>query len=341
MEPPGAGVWATQGRYKIPIAVALKVDIRVPVGGTVLETAEFAAKCEQAGFDGVGIIDHQHTGRDVFLAMALAADRTRRVTLYPAVTNPVTRHPMVLASIAQSLEEIAPHRVILCIGAGFMSTRHINRGSASVKEMRETVDQARRLLDGENVYPGITEGRLVRTSDPSTPVYVCATGPRMIELAGEIADGAMLMVGLDPGMVADAMDHLGRGAERAGRTVGDIPITLVCGGILAQDRETALELARPICWGQMHHPVNGPRLERAGLEWPAGLSGPDDIPTDVLSRVCDATGLFGDHNTWAKGVNAAGGLPGVRRLFIQPNLTYEFPERVLANYRDRIRPLLS
>ena len=321
--------------------MGLKIDIRVPVGGSVVETAEFAVKCEQAGFDGVGIIDHQHTGRDVFLAMALAADRTRRVTLYPAVTNPVTRHPMVLASIAQSLEEIAPHRVILCVGAGFMSTRHINRGSASVKEMRDAVDQARRLLAGEDVYPGITDGRLVRTSDPPTPVYVCATGPRMIELAGEIADGAMLMVGLDPGMVAQAMDHLARGAERAGRAVGDLPITLVCGGILAQDRETALELARPLCWGQMHHPVHGPRLERAGLKRPTGIGGPDDIPAEVLSSVCDATGLFGDHNAWAKGIAAAGDLPGVSRLFIQPTLTYEFPEGVLADYRDRIRPLLS
>ena len=321
--------------------MGLKIDIRVPVGGSVVETAEFAVKCEQAGFDGVGIIDHQHTGRDVFLAMALAADRTRRVTLYPAVTNPVTRHPMVLASIAQSLEEIAPHRVILCVGAGFMSTRHINRGSASVREMRDAVDQARRLLAGEDVYPGITDGRLVRTSDPPTPVYVCATGPRMIELAGEIADGAMLMVGLDPGMVAQAMDHLARGAERAGRAVGDLPITLVCGGILAQDRETALELARPLCWGQMHHPVHGPRLERAGLKRPAGIGGPDDIPAEVLSRVCDATGLFGDHNAWAEGIAAAGDLPGVSRLFIQPTLTYEFPEGVLADYRDRIRPLLS
>ena len=334
-------MWAAQERYKIPIDMGLKIDIRVPVGGSVVETAEFAVKCERAGFDGVGIIDHQHTGRDVFLAMALAADRTRRVTLYPAVTNPVTRHPMVLASIAQSLEEIAPHRVILCVGAGFMSTRHINRGSASVKEMRDAVDQARRLLAGEDVYPGITDGRLVRTSDPPTPVYVCATGPRMIELAGEIADGAMLMVGLDPGMVAQAMDHLARGAERAGRAVGDLPITLVCGGILAQDRETALELARPLCWGQMHHPVHGPRLERAGLKRPAGIGGPDDIPAEVLSSVCDATGLFGDHNAWAKGIAAAEDLPGVSRLFIQPTLTYEFPEGVLADYRDRIRPLLS
>ena len=334
-------MWAAHGRYKIPIDMGLKIDIRVPVGGSVVETAEFAVKCEQAGFDGVGIIDHQHTGRDVFLAMALAADRTRRITLYPAVTNPVTRHPMVLASIAQSLEEIAPHRVILCVGAGFMSTRHINRGSASVREMRDAVDQARGLLAGEDVYPGITDGRLIRTSDPPTPVYMCATGPRMIELAGEIADGAMLMVGLDPGMVAQAMDHLARGAERAGRAVGDMPITLVCGGILAQDRETALELARPFCWGQMHHPVHGPRLERAGLKWPAGIGGPEDIPAEVLSRVCDATGLFGDHNAWAEGIGAAGDLPGVNRLFIQPNLTYEFPEGVLADYRDRIRPLLS
>ena len=82
------------------------------------------------------------------------------------------------------------------------------------------------------------------------------------------------MVGLDPGMVAQAMDHLARGAERAGRAVGDLPITLVCGGILAQDRETALELARPLCWGQIHHPVHGPRLERAGLKRPTGIGGP-------------------------------------------------------------------
>ena len=317
-----------------------QIDIRVPVGGTIAEIAGFAARCEQAGFDGVGIIDHQHTGRDVFLAMALAADRTRHVTLYPAVSNPVTRHPMVLASAAQGLEEIAPGRVIMCIGAGFMSTRHINRGPATVDEMRQTVGHVRRLLAGEKVYPGITEGMMVRTSDPPTPVNVCATGPRMIELAGEVADGAMLMVGIDPKMVGDAATHLARGAERAGRTASDIPITLVCGGILADDRETALQMARPSCWTQINHPWHSQRLRRAGIDWPSSISGPDDIPSELLTRVCDATGLYGDHQTWAEGIRAVGQLPGVRRLFIQPTLNYDFPAQAIVGFRDGVRPLL-
>ena len=326
---------------KIALRMDLRIDIRVPVGGSIAETADFAAACERAGFDGVGIIDHQHTGRDVFLAMALAAERTGRISLYPAVTNPVTRHPMVLASVAHSLEEIAPGRVALCVGAGFMSTRHIDRPPASVAEMRTAVGAARRLLSGGEVYPGITEGRMVRRSDPPTPVYICATGPRMIELAGEIADGAMLMVGTHPGMVAGALERLGAGAERAGRDASDIPITLVASGVLADDRDSALELARAHCWGQMNHPVNGDRLRRAGIDWPEGIEGPGAVPRDVLGRVCDATGLFGDHRTWADGIAAVAGLPGVSRLFVQPNLTYDFPEATLRGYRDRVRPLLS
>ena len=59
----------------------LKVDIRVPVGLPVTETAEFIARCELAGFSGVSVHDHQHSGRDVFLTLALAAGRTSNITL--------------------------------------------------------------------------------------------------------------------------------------------------------------------------------------------------------------------------------------------------------------------
>ncbi len=91
--------------------MTVKVDIRVPVGLPVQETADFIADCETAGFSGVGVHDHQHSGRDVFLTLALAAQRTSTLTVYPATTNPVTRHPGVLASLAHTLEEIAPGRV--------------------------------------------------------------------------------------------------------------------------------------------------------------------------------------------------------------------------------------
>ena len=127
----------------------MKVDIRVPVGLSVPETADFIAGCEAAGFSGVGVHDHQHSGRDVFVALALAAERTSRLTLYPATSNPVTRHPMVLASLAHSLEEIAPERARLTVAPGYLAVRNIGRPRATVDAMRRAILTIRRLLRGE------------------------------------------------------------------------------------------------------------------------------------------------------------------------------------------------
>ena len=81
----------------------IKVDIRVPVGAAIPELVEFARRCETAGFHGVGIHDHHHSGRDAYVALALAASQTERLLLYPATSNTVTRHPLVLAALTNSL----------------------------------------------------------------------------------------------------------------------------------------------------------------------------------------------------------------------------------------------
>ena len=176
----------------------MKVDIRVPVGLPIQETADFIAGCEAAGFSGVGVHDHQHSGRDVFITLALAAERTSRLTLYPATSNPVTRHSMVLASLAHSLEEIAPERVRLTVGPGYLSVGNIGRPRATVAAMREAVFTIRRLLRGEQVEFNGVATRLRNLSAWPTPVFMTAAGPRMVELAGEVADGALLLVGLHP-----------------------------------------------------------------------------------------------------------------------------------------------
>ena len=168
----------------------MKVDIRVPVGLPVRETADFIAGCEAAGFSGVGIHDHQHSGRDVFLTLALAAERTSRISLYPATTNPVTRHPMVLASLAHSLEEIAPERIRLTVGPGYLAVGNIGRPRATVSAMREAILTIRRLLRGQRLDFNGVETRLRNVTDSPTPVFMTAAGPRMVELAGEVADGA-------------------------------------------------------------------------------------------------------------------------------------------------------
>ena len=77
----------------------LSIDIRVPVGRSLPVLADFAARCEQAGLDGVGVPDHHHTGRDAYMVLAAMAGRTERIRLYPATSNVVTRHPLVAAAL--------------------------------------------------------------------------------------------------------------------------------------------------------------------------------------------------------------------------------------------------
>ena len=129
----------------------IRVDLRVPVGRALPDLAAFIVRCEQAGFDGVGIHDHPSSGRDAYLALALACRATQRLRLFPATSSPLVRHPLVLASLAHSLEEIAPGRTCLTVAPGFISTRSIGRPRARVAVMREAIRDIRKLLAGESV----------------------------------------------------------------------------------------------------------------------------------------------------------------------------------------------
>src|SRR6516165_7544104 len=195
----------------------IRVDLRVPVGRALPDLAAFIVRCEQARFDGVGIHDHPSSGRDAYLALALACRATQRLRLFPATSSPLVRHALVLASLAHSLEEIAPGRTCLTVAPGFISTRSIGKPRARVTVMREAIRDIRKLLAGESVEFGPTPTRLRNASATPTPVYLLAAGPRMIELAGEAADGAFLMVGLHAAAIHAALRHLEHGAARAGR----------------------------------------------------------------------------------------------------------------------------
>jgi 5,10-methylenetetrahydromethanopterin reductase len=126
----------------------VRVNLRVPVGRPLPELAEFIARCENAGLDGVGMHDHPSSGRDAYLALALAARATRRLRLFPATSSPLVRHPLLLASLAHSLDEVAPGRVLLTVAPGFISTRSIGQPRASVAAMRRAIGELRRLLAG-------------------------------------------------------------------------------------------------------------------------------------------------------------------------------------------------
>jgi 5,10-methylenetetrahydromethanopterin reductase len=327
----------------------MRVDIRVPVGRPAREVAELIARCEDAGFDGVGVHDHPHMGRDVYVTLALAAERTHRIRLYPATSSPAVRHPVLLAALAQSLGELAPGRAGLTLGPGFLAVRSIGGRRATVGHMREAVLAVRRLLGGESVTFGDPPSRLRNVSAAPPPVHLLAAGPRMIELAGEVADGAFLMVGLHREAIAAARRHLEVGARRAGRSLDGFPIVFIVTLGIEGDGRAAPRWAQR--WYAPGHPwlaypsaSNLHWLRLAGLVAPEPLV-PEAVSDELAARIEDAFGLFGSPERCADRLLRAREEAGVEHVFLFPAHTfeggYDMPEREIEAFRRVIRSRLA
>src|SRR5262245_29778675 len=275
----------------------IRVDLRVPVGRPLPDLAAFIARCEEAGFDGVGIHDHPSSGRDAYLALALACRATQRLRLFPATSSPLVRHPVLLASLAHTLDEIAPGRTCLTVAPGFLSARSIGRPRATVAAMRDAVLGLRQLLAGDPVAFGTPPSRLRNVGVPAPRVYLLAAGPRMVELAGEVAGRAVLLVGLDARGIRAARHPLAGGARRAGRTIEGFPTAFVVPLAVADTRGAACR------WIQRDFAPGHPFLaypSASNLYWlrAAGLALPDPlvsgaISDDLAARIGDAFGCFG------------------------------------------------
>jgi len=326
----------------------LRVSLRVPVGRPLPEVAAFAARCEAAGLDGVGIHDHPSSGRDVYLALALAARATSRLRLFPATSSPVVRHPLLLASLAQSLEELAPGRARLTMAPGFISTRSIGQARGTVAVMREAVRDVRRLLAGDAVGFGATETRLRNRSAAPTPVYLLAAGPRMIELAGEIADGAFLMVGVDAAAIRAARRLLEEGARRAGRSLDGFPVVFVVTLGLGDAGVGARWVRSWFAPGQpfLAYPsvANLRWLAEAGLPLAEPLD-PAAIAEDRARPIADAFGLFGPPERCAERLEQMREESGVEEVFLFPahDLVggYAMPDAEVEAFDRVIRPRLG
>jgi 5,10-methylenetetrahydromethanopterin reductase len=327
----------------------IRISLRVPLGRPLPELASFIARCENAGLDGVGVHDHPSSGRDTYLALALAARATQRIQLFPATSSPLVRHPLVLAALANSLNEIAPGRAYLTIGPGFISTRSIGKPRAGIAFMRQAIRDLRCLLAGEEVAFGETRTCLRNRGTPPAPVYLLAAGPRMIELAGEAADGAFLMVGLHPAAVRAALTHLYAGAARAGRSLDGFPVVFIVTIGLGADADAGIRWARS--WFAPAQPflaypstANLHWLREAGFTLDAAHD-PAAIPEDQARAIADAFGLFGPAERCADRLLQARAEAGIDSVFLFPahDLTtgYSVPEPELQAFERVIRPRLA
>jgi 5,10-methylenetetrahydromethanopterin reductase len=344
------------------MAQPVRVHLRVPGTAPMPDLMRLLRSIEAAGFDGAGILDSQMLSRDTFVVLGQAAANTSRLTLFPAVTNPFTRHASVLAGAIQSVEEMAPGRVELVIGTGYTSASTIGRKPATLAEMRACIGTVRALLGGESVDFNGTPGRLGYAARRRIPILMAASGPKAIELAGEIADGALLLVGFNRVIVERALDYLERGAKRAGRRLDDLEIVWAVRMGTAMTTAEARRLARPtaVHWGVLRW--GGHWVEPAGLrlpkleipdavwkiypdlshahDWEAAIAATSFVPDDVVAQLCDAMGLVGTSADCAARIIEMTKL-GVQNLYVMPLLTFGLPEPELAAFRDVVFPKLA
>src|SRR5437016_12397343 len=159
----------------------VRVHIRVPGTDPMPRLMKLIRSIEAAGFDGAGILASQMLSRDTFVVLGQAAAQPTRLALFPAVTNPFTRHASVLASAIQTVEELAPGRVRFVIGTGYTSASTIGRSPATLAEMRACIGIVRGLLAGESVDFAGMSGRLRYAAKRRIPIVMAASGPKAIE----------------------------------------------------------------------------------------------------------------------------------------------------------------
>lgn len=187
---------------------------------------QLAKVTEELGYSHIWVGDSHLIWREAYVNMAAMALSTTRVKLGTGVTNPLTRHPSVVASAYATLEEYAPGRTIVGIGLGDSSVETMGMKPAKLSYFEKTMAQMRQLLDGHEVQLETGKIHLLHPCKAKVPIYIAASGPKMLELSGRIADGIIVLVGVADEYIAHARERISAGAKAAGRKVEDLNLVL-------------------------------------------------------------------------------------------------------------------
>lgn len=336
----------------------LRIGLRVPPCRPVAEIASFVADLEDKGFDDVYVPDSQVLWRDSYLTLFAAAQATSRIGLGTAVTNVVTRHPSVVASLTRTVAEASEGRFRLGLGVGNSSVEPVGLSPSTRAELRSGIASIRTLLAGSTATFGDAE---VRMRDPyaGVPVHVAASGPRNLRLAGEIADGAILLSGVSPQLLRHALKLVREGAEQAGRDPADVEITLSAHAMVTDDIERDARVLKPICAGIAQQGGQS-ALATAGIEIEVPSRVPEIYPDlvhaedwDLAVEHCsrwvsdeDAVAfartfsLFGTPEEITARLREAQEL-GATSVFLQHVGSYDLPEALAEGVAKEVIPLLA
>jgi len=293
----------------MPVTSEGRVALYLQDKHPIRDGMDYVRHAEEAGFEAVWQAESRLV-REATVPMSAFAAVTERIKVGSGVVNCWTRNVGLMAATFVTLDDLAPGRMMLGIGAWWepLASKVGVRRERPLTAMREYIEVVRRLIAMENVtfhgeYVDVEDIQIdIVHGDRSprhVPIYLGATGMQMMELAGEIADGALLNYLVGPRYNATALEHLAVGAARSGRAVEDVdrPQLVVCS--LDEDRDLALDRARELVTqylGQQPHIMKASGVDQALLDeigavltWPASE---DEIrramalvPDDVVQMI--------------------------------------------------------
>ncbi len=186
------------------------------------EIADHARVAEESGFVNATFVDQQNLSRDVYAMMSMAAAATKRLHIGQGVTNPFTYHPSVVANATASIDELSGGRAFLGIGAGGNAPLTMGLKPSPLRDLKEAVAFIRKYMSGEEASykGGKMHSEWIRKP---VPIYLASSGAKSLQLAGEIADG-VIIIGVHPELLKWKLEQIEIGALRVGRDPSKIDI---------------------------------------------------------------------------------------------------------------------
>jgi 5,10-methylenetetrahydromethanopterin reductase len=308
---------------------------------------------ESLGFDTAWIADTHLVCRELWVTLAACAAGTSRIRLGPGIAVPHTRHISVTASAIATLHEMAEGRVVIGVGTGGSAAETMGLSVGKVARIATLESMAvslRRLLGRESIrLENGADARLAWLErSPAIPLYLAGSGPRMLDAAGRLGDGAIMYSGVAPWLVEAALGCVKAGARTAGRDADDLDVAIWAPTSIAPDRAlardhvrgrvaSALRHAFPVAWSPEDQAVID--QVRAAYDSYQHASAASKHRLLVTDRFVDLMALAGRPEEVREQVQGIIGVGGVGRIILLPQVPgQDFVEReeVLRLFAEQV-----
>ena len=270
------------------MAVPFRIGVMQLTMEPLDEILRHAAVMDTAGFDTLWLAEaypwwrkHGHEARSATALSAVVARETNSIAVGWGIISPYTRHPIQVAMDARVTQEAAGDgRFYLGLGASKILMKEVGDPGLPLTAVRETIEIVRPILEGKavdykgRVFTAHVPAMSAETDSPRSapPIYMAGTGPKMQQLAGEIADGLLTASITTPGFIRYAKDNVRIGAARSGRSADSVDIGSTIVASIDRDRDKGRDGAREIAGMYLANKVQNIQGSADVLLDEAGLS---------------------------------------------------------------------